>query len=553
MRVFILLVLVFMFSQYANAQSDSTATKNGEVIDGEIVIEKEKKIILPKANKIFKQADIRSFDSESLQLDFIIFKPSFDWPNYKSEVPFQKANRKYPIAPFQNYVKVGFGNYISPLVEVSVSKKIEKIKFRASLFHESFARGPIDDEFSGSSRSMFDFTAKYESKTFSISPYLEINNDKYNFYGNANRINTGFSSEAPDEVRYNFLALGTFLNGRKKSLKYYLKVEAANDLQKLKDSFDLSKEPYFETLGGFSIKIDTSFSTGLDFEGYYSNYSSGISYTRSLIQAAPWVRYKKNDLDVKAGFRIASSESLNVEKSGLYPFLDLKFRIHPDWEVNGFVDGGFDRNNLDRLIAQNEFLDDSLLILNKETHLRLGGRVYGTPIENVRIGVESSYSTINDLPFFVPSSQDSSRFTIIYDNDKIEKFNAIIDASYSPNSTSTYSAKLEFSSYSLNSLDEPWHLPIFQMSLNSVHNINHKVIFLTEFVSLSGIESPTNSNSENETLQAIFDLNIGVKYLITNRSSVFFNANNLFNNKYERYIGYPVRGASFKIGGKYRF
>ncbi|MFK7952559.1 MAG: hypothetical protein AB8B73_06905 [Ekhidna sp.] len=553
MRIFTLYVLFFISAQYVEAQSDSTATKNGEIIDGEIVIEKEKKITLAKANKMFKKAELKSFDSEPLHLDFMVFQPSFDWPAYKAEVPFQGLYKQYPTAPYQNHVKVGFGNYASPLIDVGVSHSVEKVKLRASLFHESFARGPINDDFSRSSRSSFDFSAKYEKRKILIIPYLEIRNDQYNFYGNANRVITGFSQESPDEVRYNSLALGTFIRGRSKSLKYYLNVEGANNFQRLKESSDINKEPYFEFLGGISTKIDTSFSAGFDLDIHTSRYESGIFYSRSLFQISPWVGYEKNDFSLKTGFKVASNESSNRKTSGFYPFADLLLKVHPNWSLKGFVDGGFDWNSLDNLISQNQFLDDSLVIANTENKLKIGGGVLGSPVDHLRLGMEMSYSIINNLPFFVPSISDSARFILTYDPNNIEKINLVIDASYSPNNVSTYTAELEFANYTLNNLDKPWHLPTFQIRLNSVHNIKQKVIFSTNFVALSGIQSPLNNNLKSEKLKTIFDLGLGVKYLITSRLSLFFEADNLFNKEYERYIGYPVRGTSFKVGGKYRF
>lgn len=551
MRIFILLISVG-FSLSLFSQNDSTATK-GEVIDGEIVIEKEKKIILPKADKIFKKAELKSFNSDPLKLAFEVFQPSFDWPNYKSDVPFQNIDKKYPSPKYQSYLKLGFGNYSSPLMDVGVFKQVGKLKLSTGLFHESFATGPIMKKFSSESKTKFNLAAKYQTKGFAITPYLGVSNQQYNFYGNTDRINTGFSSEAPDEVRYNKLLFGALLDGSSKGLTYYVKTEIANSSQKLDDGTLVSKEPSVKALAGITLKIDTAFSVGFDLEGYSSNYESGISYDRSLFQLKPWIGYLKNELTFKAGFSVASSKTSNNKLSGFYPSIEAEWKFNPDWSVYGFGKGGVDWTDLDQIISENRFLDDSLVIANSETKLKVGGGIRGMLIKNLRVSAGLSYASINNLPFYAPSSQDSARFSLIYDTKNVEKVVLEVGAVYSPNSTSNYGAEVEINSYSLNDLDKPWHLPTFQLKVYSTHNINQKVIFSTSIISLAGIDSPSKAAFGRERLPSIVDLNMGVKYLITSRSSVFIDANNLLNKEYERYIGYPVRGITFKIGGKYRF
>lgn len=553
MRISILLLFFVVIFPSVMAQNDSTATKSGEIIDGEIVIEKEKTITLPKANKIFKKTELKSFNSDPLQLTFQTFQPTFDWPNYKSDVPFQSVDKQYPPANYQNYVRLGFGNYTSPLIEAGVFKQVGKMKLSTGLFHESFARGPVNDEFSGSANSSFTFSAKYQSKGFSITPYLEVRNQQYNFYGNTDRLNAGFSNESPNEASYSHLALGTVVKGSNKGLSYFFDAKATSSTQKLKGGELINKEPYVQALGGISVKIDTSFSAGFDLESYSSSYESGIRYDRSLFILSPWAKFQKNDLIIKGGFRVASSESANNKISGFYPFANAELKFSPDWSAYAYTDGGIKWNSLNELITQNQFMDDSLILINTETSFKIGGGIKGALLDNLNILADVSYASMANLPFYVPSTQDSSRFIFAYDTENTEVISLKIGAEYSPSSTSNYRANLEINGYTLETIDKPWHLPTVQFSLNTTHNINQKVIFSTNIISLLGIEAPSSAAFNREKLPTIIDLNMGVKYLITNRSSVFIDTNNLLNNKYERYIGYPVRGITFKIGGKYRF
>lgn len=549
MRIFVL-IISFALSFTSFAQNDSTAT-SGEIIDGEIVIEKEKKITLSRANKIFSKAELKSFNTEPLKLEFEVMEPTFDWPLYRSDIPFQKVANEYPISIYQNFVKFGFGNYSSPLLEAGVYKDIGKLLLGADLFYESFSGGPVNDDYSSSSMFEFDLSARYNSDNISIVPYFNIENRQFNFYGNTGRLNSGFSNEIPVEGLYDQVFIGTRLNGNNRKIQYKLDGWAGKSSHE--GGTSLSEEPFFHILGNLSIAIDTAFSAGLDIEGHSSNVETGLTYRKSIFSISPWVQRSKNDFSIKAGFRVASNRSLDLEESGFYPFIESEFKFSPDWSVYALIDGGFDWSGLDDIVSSNQFIDDSIVIHNRETHFSLKGGLKGQPNENLSMNAGLSFASVTNLPLFIPSSSDSSRFSILYDNDKIDIVTLSLGLNYSPNSYSSFGANLEFNGYSLNSVIEPWHLPTFELSIFSIYNISQKLIFSANLISLSGIKAPINLGTDLVKLPGIVDLKIGLNYLLNNRISTFVSANNLMNNEYERYIGYPVRGITFKIGGKYRF
>lgn len=553
MRIVILAIIV-LFSQDLYAQNDSTATK-GEVLNGEVIIEKEKKITLPKADKVFKKADLKSFNSEALNLSFQVSEPTFDWPGYKSDVPFQRVNKKYPLAEYQSFVKLGFGNYSSPLLEAAVFQQVGKLKLSSGLLYESFARGPINKEFSSSSNVRFNLAATYQGKGFSVTPYFGIANQLFKFYGNTNRNSTGFSSEAPKEGLYNQLIFGSRLSGRKKGLEYSLDAQINNASQNLKGGILLNKEPSVQATGGLSLRLDTTFTVGFDIEGYSSNYQSGISYDRSLFKMSPWGKYDKNNLMIAAGFRVGSSNSFNTTVSGFYPFANVEWEFRPEWSVYTLIDGGLDWNSLNLLLSENQFLDDSLLILNPETTLKVGGGVKGSISKNLKVNLDIAVSSAKYFSIYIPSDTDSTRFTIITDNSTFKIGSLAVGAEYTLNSRMLLGTQFKYFLYGhrLDFVQSPWHLPDFQFSGYFLYNFQNKLIFSVNNILLTGLQSPIYSEFGLVNLPTIWDLSLGIKYLITNRSSVFFTVDNLFSNNYERYVGYPVRGLTFKIGGKYRF
>ena len=127
------IILLLSISLYS--QVDSTST--GDVVDAEIVIEKDRQIRLPVATKINSRAINRNLEISPLNINYKAVDPEFKWPEYKSEVSYEESNEKLH-SLFQNSFKVGFGNFSSPLLEVKYFENLNNLKLSSRFFHESF-------------------------------------------------------------------------------------------------------------------------------------------------------------------------------------------------------------------------------------------------------------------------------------------------------------------------------------------------------------------------------------------------------------------------------
>ncbi len=547
----VLIISLFVMARFSLAQNDSTQTQ-GEVVSGEIVIEKDKKITLPKADKIFLRSSPQAFENKPLRLVFNVKEPDFEWPDYKTDVPFQLVEEPYQLADYQNYLKLGYGNYNSPLLEAGLFQKLGQLDTQAKLFYESFASGPVNEENSGNALGSIDFKAEYTKNSFIITPAISFQNTRYRFYGNTNRVNTGFDSSNDLEVSANTLITSVDLEGKKNDFSYRFSPQVSLASQKLDAGGDLNKESVFGADGGFSFKIDDTFSTGLSLEGRSGSYDGGLSYDRSLININPWVTYKRENLSIRAGFTISSGKVEDESDTGFYPDLGFDYDISNEWTVFGFVNGGVRWNGLTNMLSQNEFLGDSLIIVNPENTFVIGGGIKGSPVKHLFVEASLTRSSVDGLPFFV-SSTDSSRYTIIYDSDVVDVVSLKSSLTYMPTAVSTYGASIEINGYSLESLDRPWHQPAYIFKAYTSHNIKEKLIVSAFLTSIGGIRGPADVDFGFVKLPAFTDLGFGAKYLISRRASAFIDINNLLNNEYERYLGYPIRGLAFKIGGQYRF
>lgn len=553
MHRIILIFLVSIASVSLLAQSDSTANAQGEVASGEVIIEKDKQITLPKADKMMQRAQLKSFASDPLNLKLASFEPSLEWPPYKSAVPFERVSREYPTSEYPNYVKLGYGNYGSPLAEVGIFERLGSFDLSNKLFFESYANGPVNGSNSGNAAGLVDLAGTYKSEKVAFTPFLTFSKSTYRFYGNTDRTNPIVSPEELQKVRWSDFKLGVKVSGEASNISYSVSPEFGTTSQKPADRDALNQETLFGLDGVFDYRIDEKISTGFAIESHVGNYDGGISYNRSLFQANPWLRYKSKSYQLNAGFAIASGESGEVSSTGFYPDLRGDLFFHQEWTLSAYVNGGVDWQSLSSVLGENEFLDDSLLLLNTENKLTVGGALKGTLLKNLTVEIDLAFSSLGDLPFFVPASGDSSRYTLTYDSETVQRFQLKSKVSYAPTNTAIYGASFTFNSYAVEELDRPWHLPTFEFEAYASHNIQQKIILSANLLAMGGLRAPTTVDFGIENLDTIVDMSLNVDYLLNERASIFINTRNLFNQEYERYLGYPVRGVSFKIGGQYRF
>ena len=132
MRIVLSLAIITITLQL-RAQTDTTKTQ-GEIISGKIIIEKDNRIIMPQADKIYVRTTPKIFENQPINVNFRINEPSFDWSDYKLDVPYRTLDESYPLDKFQNYVKFGLGNYNSPLFEAGIFQSFGGFDSRAKFF-----------------------------------------------------------------------------------------------------------------------------------------------------------------------------------------------------------------------------------------------------------------------------------------------------------------------------------------------------------------------------------------------------------------------------------
>ncbi len=172
MRGFVITLLGIALGFSVLGQENDTLPGTGEIRSAEVLIEKEKKIVLPAANRLFQTTEIRELSEAPPSMSFAISAPVVDLPGYVPTFKTRALEKGVKEKTYANEAAVGFGNYLSPLVSFTHLQSKKQWTVGANFFHESFLEGPVRNEESGSSLTQASLRAIWQSENtrFSVSP-----------------------------------------------------------------------------------------------------------------------------------------------------------------------------------------------------------------------------------------------------------------------------------------------------------------------------------------------------------------------------------------------
>src|SRR4051812_12073279 len=156
----------------------------GEIVDVEIEIVKDRKIVLPRAVRNFEKIPPRPFEPIKPAITYEFKNFQFATPSYSPAIRPLKLKQEELSKIYGNYVSAGLGNYGSFYLEGSVTTKRDKNKFLgAHLYTRSFANGPVDDKNSGSSATNFQLFGKSTGKIATVNGDANYDVKNGYFYG----------------------------------------------------------------------------------------------------------------------------------------------------------------------------------------------------------------------------------------------------------------------------------------------------------------------------------------------------------------------------------
>ena len=546
---FILLMGILISFQVSMSQD-----RSGEIEDTQVIIEKDKPLSLPKANRHYQPTEIDLVKYESSAINYDFSEVTYSAQNYNPSFDYRTFNSVNQQQLYNNYIKAGYGNFGSPLIEGQYLLSYDDHYLKTFVKHLSFSKGPVREEESAFSQNQVRLQGHLDGD-ISFDPYISWSREGFYFYGRDNEDDLLNPFVIDDKIILQTVETGVGIDLNLEEVGMDLNPFFRSTINKISGGEKFNAESLLSLNGrGYWQALD-KLKIGLGMRLDNLRYESQVLQKRTYFDINPLLTFSDLDLSIKGGLKLAfANDSTGSGASTyFYPDVEVILNLIDGVTLYGNIDGGLQLTSLYDLSNENRYLENVLPFLNQNRKLGIGGGVRTKITDQFFLDASLGYDLIEDMPFFIHSGTDSSRFTVAYDSGSISRTKLMIGAGYFSGNVFSLNYNLTYYGYAMNSLEAPWYKPNAEMNLLANYNLNDRFNFQFSTQLLTGITAPRAFDGSAQKLPAILDIGIGVEVKLIEKASVFADVRNLISKEYERYLYYPTRGISFKLGFIYRF
>ena len=549
------MLLLAGVSFVANAQQRDEA---GELESREIVIEKVREITLRKANRNFEKIPPRAAENIKAPMTYDFQSFSFQAPQVTTQMRPLKLKQETSRDIHGGYLRLGYGNYSSPLLEAYLNTRKDKNKLLgAYLYHHSSGKGPIDGKNSGSGTTGISLAGSSFSDAIALSGNVGFENRTTHFYG--------YPVEVPvdrDTLKqsYNIFRLaGAISNAKNSDFAYKL----GAGFSYLSDKFDARETEAGLNFGAsYEIDDDSKIALKADYTVITRKDAHIDAKPRSLFVVNPTYNFPAAEgLTLSVGFVVAfENDSIDSKDIHVYPDVKATYPLSPTVDAVAFLTGGIEKVSLQTLSYENLWLAPDIAIFHTNKTIDFGvglnARLGNKVSAHAGLGLttlKNLYSYVNGYPGNVDGFVDQSKFYTQYDKGTVKRTNLYAALSYAQSEQVKFMLRGDFYGYGAGDLDEVYHRPTSKLTANASYNIYQKIILSADLIAQGGMKAYDATQDKTVKLDGAFDLNAKAEYLFSPTFSAFVQLNNITSNKYPLYLHYPVRAFQALAGITWSF
>lgn len=445
------------------------------------------------------------------------------------------------------YVKLGYGNNRSPLIESQFHYDIQDwLQTGLSIRHYS-AQDSTADVFRSYSRTLGEFYA-----TYFLTDQTKVTADIHYQNDNRNLCCSGIKEfDLQPSIQLDNYGFGLRIDHNSFSVKGF---STKHNLEANRVNSKLNEESEYHF--GYSSTTNKTlgdkllFNLPLGFDYYTSDIWTEDPYQ---IQGRPNLFYKTVKFSVRAGAFLASNDSLfvrpHVEISYLLPWHDL--------EAVGSYEANSSINSLHRFYSEMpyfNYLGDEQTSFAVEEIGRLGVR-YKTKKANIYLG--GLYGQFNNQVLYNYEELGQHSFGI-YDYDG---FGMELNGSYKFDKILSIHTNLFFHDFTPDFGDlvesdvKRYYIPQLEadLRLEQLFFEKLKVYETLRYLSTRDVNIKDDIGYSLTQIDSYVDLGIGLEYLHKNFIGIFAEANNLLNNSYEHFYLDNSFKLNYHLGIKFLF
>ncbi len=234
------------------------------------------------------------------------------------------------------------------------------------------------------------------------------------------------------------------------------------------------------------------------------------------------------------------------------------------------LDGGVEPMSYREGIAMNPWLDPAIRLRSAWKPYDLTAGLDFRPLSNLRIGTEVGANTTLDAPFFsnvLPFAAGVNNacghlFTVEYMTST--QAHAEINGEYSVENLLTILGSVRYNVY-MNASDnstidaqlaangrKAWYKPGVEARLRADVRPVDKLTIFADY-RMEALRYAPTATAFSAMMDPINDLSFGANYKMSKEVGIFMHVNNLLDQRYQVYNGYPVHGFTALVGGSVSF
>jgi tetratricopeptide (TPR) repeat protein len=443
-----------------------------------------------------------------------------------------------------SYVKLGYGNINTPLVEIGA--QILKQKTLNIYGHLNYIaqKDSVQNE---ASNFAADVTINKRIKENIVTVQL-LNEVKRTTYYGFDRSLYKFKTEdirqkySYTEATGSLLSLST--EGKKFIVSPKITLGTYNDITSNVENSFLASLPVTTTFNDAKLTL-----TGI--ANIYTYNQSSNNKVNSLLSIQPTIYFKAKGIDFETGlfptlangntmllYNVKANKYFNMYNSNLSIVLKstiIQNTFQEITTINPYVYTNYE---------QKQTKENSLI-----------GKLEGSLINKTNYVLQAGFVNYNNMLFYLnDTARDYKQFNILYQN-KVQTLLMSIAANYYLNNYIQLGGDLKLQPIIGNSslkLSNPWHYQSYLATMYAVYSPNNKVTIKAITHVSPGVRVIEKKASYVapivKTNNSAIDFTVQSRFKLSNKLTGFIDVNNLFGSKYQRWYGYATYGTNFQVG-----
>jgi len=527
------------------------------------LVDARKKSYLPEINDTVKVRPAFNYEVTSIP-----FTPTYAISPIKSVSLLSDPLPKL----YKSYVKIGFGNYNTPLAELSITNLRSK-KGAIGIYAKHYSsNGSISLEnkqkvFAG----FMDNDASVFGKKFFRKSLIDISGN----FLQRNRYAYGYNTEEPYDFIKNNVKLGYWDLGAAASYSS-LNLDSADFSYRFGISYDFFNNTTERTMHhvGFAGSMSKLY------KGFYAGASVGFDHyklsesldlkPKYIFSISPFVSKSTPQWNFNLGIDLLLERNLATSaKPHFYPDISFGFSIVQEYmRFFAGLTGRLENNEPLNIISENPFMvpDGSLFkVPNTSYPLVISAGLKGNSGMGGNYLLSASYSLINNLLLFsnivypdtLSKIERGNHFIVVPDDAEVLNFHGELSGAITKKLSFNTSANIY--KYTLSENEFAWNKPNWDGRIGFYYNLRNKIVAGTEITLLGSRKlmvsrSPTGwMTLAPEIIEKPAHVNLGfsAEYRYTKILSFWFKINNISNVRYYEWAYYPSQMFNFIFGFSY--